>query len=137
MEGEDEIHIHLSVVQAGGDGEDLEHLAAVDVGGDDAVHCILKISMTKLYQVLAKLYLNYILFLEIMSLFCHFYHFLKEEVIDRDPGPGVPVNDSLLTGTLSNVHRCWMAMPLGAGVLSWVLACHTIEKQNESKIYLI
>ena len=97
MEGEDEIHIHLSVVQAGGDGEDLEHLAAVDVGGDDAVHCILKIRMTKLYQVLAKLYLNYILFLEIMSLFCHFYHFLKEEVIDRDPGPGVPVNDSLLT----------------------------------------
>ena len=35
MEGEDEIHIHLSVVQAGGDGEDLEHLAAVDVGGDE------------------------------------------------------------------------------------------------------
>ena len=28
----------------------------------------------------------------------------------------VPVNNSLLTGTLSNVRRCWLAMPLGAGV---------------------
>ena len=33
----------------------------------------------------------------------------------------VPVNNSLLTGTLSNVHRCWLAMPLGAGFLRWVL----------------
>ena len=29
----------------------------------------------------------------------------------------VRVNNSLLTGTLSNVRRCWLAMPLGAGVL--------------------
>ena len=28
----------------------------------------------------------------------------------------VPVNKLLLTGTLSNVRRCWLAMPLGAGV---------------------
>ena len=28
--------------------------------------------------------------------------------------------------------RCWLAMPLGAGILSWVLACLTIEKKNES-----
>ena len=28
----------------------------------------------------------------------------------------------LLTGTFSNVRRCWLAMPLSAGVLRWVLA---------------
>ena len=33
---------------------------------------------------------------------------------------------------LSNVHRCWLAMPLGAGFLHWVLACRTIEKKKES-----
>ena len=38
----------------------------------------------------------------------------------------VPVNNSLLTGTLSNVRGCWLAMPLGAGILRWVLACRTI-----------
>ena len=27
-------------------------------------------------------------------------------------------------------------MPLGAGFLRWVLACRTIEKKTESKIYL-
>ena len=43
----------------------------------------------------------------------------------------VPVNNSSLTGTLSNVRRCWLAMPLGAGVLSWVLACRTIEKNTQ------
>ena len=57
------------------------------------------------------------------------YNYNKIEVIDRDTCPGVPVNNSLLTGTLSNVRRCWLAMPLGAGVLSWVLACSTIEKK--------
>ena len=45
------------------------------------------------------------------------------------------VNNSLLTGTLSNVRMCWLAMPLGAGVLRWVLACRTIEKKNESQKY--
>ena len=39
----------------------------------------------------------------------------------------VPVNKEHLTGTLSNVHRCWLAMPLGAGFLHSVLACRTIE----------
>ena len=34
-------------------------------------------------------------------------------------------------GTLSNVRRGWLAMPLGAGVLSWVLACRTIEKKTK------
>ena len=35
---------------------------------------------------------------------------------------------------LSNVHTCWLAMPLGAGVLRWVLAHRTIEKTNKSLI---
>ena len=26
---------------------------------------------------------------------------------------------------------CWLAMPLGAGFLRWVLACHTIEEENK------
>ena len=38
-----------------------------------------------------------------------------------------------LANSLSNVRRCWLTMPLGAGFLRWVLACRTIEKKNESK----
>ena len=38
----------------------------------------------------------------------------------------VPANKDYATGTLSNVNWCWLAMPLGAGVLSWMLACRTI-----------
>ena len=45
----------------------------------------------------------------------------------------VPTNKEYATGTLSNVRRCWLAMPLVAGVLRWVLACRTIEKKNESQ----
>ena len=49
-----------------------------------------------------------------------FYLTFKKEVIDRDPYTGVPVNNSLLTGTLSNVlaghaSGCWHS-DLGAGV---------------------
>ena len=36
---------------------------------------------------------------------------------------------------LSNVRKCWLAMPLGAGFLRWVLACRTIEKKTEVKFY--
>ena len=43
----------------------------------------------------------------------------------------VPVNKEYLTGTLSNVRRCWLAMPLGGGFLCWVLACRTIEKKTK------
>ena len=51
--------------------------------------------------------------------------YLKKEVIDRTNDPvnklllsGTdPVNNLLLTGTLSNVRRCWLAMPLGAGIM--------------------
>ena len=43
----------------------------------------------------------------------------------------VPVNKEHLTGTLSNVRKCWLAMPLGAGFLRWVLACRTIEKKTK------
>ena len=34
---------------------------------------------------------------------------------------------------ISNVHKCWLAMPLGAGVLCccWLLACRTIEEEND------
>ena len=49
-----------------------------------------------------------------------------KEVIDRNTDPvnklllagTVPVNKLLvlLTAPLSNVRRCWLAMPLGAGV---------------------
>ena len=28
--------------------------------------------------------------------------------------------------------KCWLAMPLGPGILSWVLACRTIEKKRKS-----
>ena len=43
----------------------------------------------------------------------------------------VPANTEYAAGTLSNVRRCWLAMPLGAGVLSWVLECRTIEKTTK------
>ena len=42
----------------------------------------------------------------------------------------VPVNNFLLTRTLLNVCRCWLAMHMGAGILHWVLACHTIERKK-------
>ena len=51
-----------------------------------------------------------------------------EEVIDLYT---VPVNNSLLTRTTLNVRRYWLAMPLGAGVLRWVLACRTIKKKTK------
>ena len=40
-----------------------------------------------------------------------------------------------LTNPISNVRRCWLAMPLGDGVLRWVLACHTIEKKRKSNLH--
>ena len=49
----------------------------------------------------------------------------------------VPANKEHLTGTLSNVRRCWLAMPLGAGFLRWVLACHTIEKKTDSLEFVL
>ena len=62
-----------------------------------------------------------------------------KEVIDRNTDPinklllaqTVPVNNLLLTETLSNVRRCWLAMPLGVGFLRLVLACRTIEKNRK------
>ena len=36
---------------------------------------------------------------------------------------------------LSNVHRCWLTMPLVAGFLRWVLACRTIERTNKSLVW--
>ena len=77
-------------------------------------------------------------------LMTHFFPLnIKEEVIDRDTvlvdnfllTGTVLVNNSLLTGNLLNVRRCWLAKPLGAGILRWVLPCHTIEKNNESLKY--
>ena len=47
----------------------------------------------------------------------------------------VPANKEYAAGTLSNVRRCWLAMPLGAGVLSWVLVCHTIEKKKKNYFF--
>ena len=46
------------------------------------------------------------------------------------------MNKEHLTGTLSNVRKCWLAMPLGAGFLRWVLAagCLTIEKKTKLKL---
>ena len=49
---------------------------------------------------------------------------LKKEVIDRNTvlvnkllfAETDPVNKLLLTGTISDVCRCWLAMPLGAGI---------------------
>ena len=32
------------------------------------------------------------------------------------------------------VRSCWLAMPLGAGYLSWVLASHKIEEKIESLV---
>ena len=32
---------------------------------------------------------------------------------------------------LLNVRKCWLAMPLGAGILHWVLACRTIEEKTD------
>ena len=36
-----------------------------------------------------------------------------------------------LANPLSNVRRCWLAMPPVAGFLSWVLACRKIEKKTK------
>ena len=30
------------------------------------------------------------------------------------------------------VRRCWLAMPLGAGILHWGLACHIIEEEKNT-----
>ena len=46
----------------------------------------------------------------------------------------VPVNNLLLTRTLLNVRRSWLAIPLRAGVLRWVLAWRTIEKNTKVKL---
>ena len=43
----------------------------------------------------------------------------------------VPENKEYSAGSLSYVCRCWLAMPLGAGFLSWVLACHTIKRRKK------
>ena len=59
--------------------------------------------------------------------------------LNSDTGPAnkedaagtVPANKEYAAGTLSNVRRCWLAMPLGAGVLRWVLSCRTIEKKTK------
>ena len=37
---------------------------------------------------------------------------------------------SCCTEPHSNVRKCWLAMPLGAGFLHWVLACRTKEKKE-------
>ena len=69
-------------------------------------------------------------------------HLQNEVSIGRNT---VPSNKELMDGTLSkrfrpltpywtesfsNVRRCWLAMPLGAGILSWLLACRTIEEEK-------
>ena len=36
---------------------------------------------------------------------------------------------------LSNVRRCRLAMPLGAGFLRWVLACRTIKRKKKSSLH--
>ena len=73
------------------------------------------------------------------KMFKIFLFWIKEEVIDRNTDPvnklllaGTdPVNKLLLTGTLSNVRRCWLAMPLGACVQSCMMAYRTIEKKTK------
>ena len=49
----------------------------------------------------------------------------------------VPANKEYAAGTSQmSVGAGWpMAMPLGAGVLRWVLACRSIEKKTESLVY--
>ena len=32
---------------------------------------------------------------------------------------------------LKNDRKSWLAMPLGAGLLHWVLACRTIDEKND------
>ena len=43
----------------------------------------------------------------------------------------VPANKEYAAGTLSNVRRCWLAMPPVAGFLEMFVACHTIEKKTK------
>ena len=45
----------------------------------------------------------------------------------------VHANKEYAAGNLSNVRRCCLAMPLGADILRWVLACRAIE--NKTKVY--
>ena len=35
---------------------------------------------------------------------------------------------------VSYVRKCWITIPLGVSSLYWVLACRTVEKQNNNKI---
>ena len=53
----------------------------------------------------------------------------KEEVIDRKTDP---INKPLLAELF---HRCWLAMPLGADILCWVLACRTLEKTKQNYLF--
>ena len=69
-----------------------------------------------------------------------------KEIIDRNTVPvntvpvnnlllarTVPVNKLLLTGTLSNVRRCWLAIPRGAGILS----CAVQKKKKKEKLVAV
>ena len=51
----------------------------------------------------------------------------------------IKIKKRLLSGRVLIVRNpsqmCWLAMPLGAGFLRWVLACRTIEKKTESRIF--
>ena len=47
----------------------------------------------------------------------------------------LPSNKEYAVGTLSNVCRCWLVMPLGAGVPHWVRACCTIEREQKSILH--
>ena len=44
-----------------------------------------------------------------------------------------------LAKPVSNVRRCWLTMPLGAGFLRWVLAlsagcCHAVQYREKTKV---
>ena len=45
----------------------------------------------------------------------------------------VPVNKEHITGTLSNVRKCWLAMPLGAGLSALGAGMPYNREKDESK----
>ena len=54
---------------------------------------------------------------------------IKYAVAFMQKGTLLFIQKGTLANPLSNVDRCWLAMPLVAGFLSWVLVCRTIEKK--------
>ena len=60
----------------------------------------------------------------------------SKELVDGTLSSGIRPLTPYWTEPFSNVHRCWLAMPLGASILSWVLAYCTIEEGKDRLAFI-